>query len=457
MTHDAYGKLVSTALFPFWETTLKGRATVRYGELLARTERASLDELAALQLQKLRRLLEHAGEHVPHYRDRFREAGFSPGDLRSLDDITRLPILARDEAQVTAAARTSTAPPFVAYRAVTGGTLGSALAFGYDADTEWWRKAAQLRAWGWAGYAAGDRVLYYVGDHHGLHAPPGECIRTALERALKREHYQSCMVRDESSLARAARFLRNRKPTALVCYPQAGADLARYMVETSHALEGIAVLCHGEKVYPADRAVMTQAFGTVFEMYAARETFMIAGECDRHAGLHIAMENVLVEVLVRDGSGTRPAVPGEPGEVVLTDLNNRAMPFIRYAIGDVAHGATPTPCDCGRTLPRLGEIEGRAVETLRGPEGQRISSTLFEQILMNALGADVKKFQIEQRRDGAIVLRVVLVRPLPSSAFERVERECLRLVPGLRLTIEAVPDLLPQASGKRRVVVVEER
>jgi phenylacetate-CoA ligase len=300
-------------------------------------------------------------------------------------------------------------------------------------------------------------VLYYVGDHHGLRAPPGERLRTAVERVLKREHYLSCMVRDEESLAQAATFLQRRRPAAIVCYPQAGADLARYMVDTARPLDGIAVLCHGEKVYSRDRALMTKAFGAVFEMYAARETFMIAGECDRHAGLHIAMENVLVEVLVRDGPRTRPAAPGEPGDIVLTDLNNHAMPFIRYAIGDVARAPTLTRCDCGRTLPRFGEIEGRAVETLRGPAGRRISSTLFEQILMNVIGEDVKKFQIEQRKDGRIVLRVVLARGVQSATFARLESECLRLVPGLPLTIERVPDLLPEPSGKRRVVVVDER
>jgi hypothetical protein len=107
-------------------------------------------------------------------------------------------------------------------------------------------------------------------------------------------------------------------------------------------------------------------------------------------------------------------------------------------------------------LPRLGEVEGRAVETLRGPAGRRISSTLFEQVLMNVVGADVKKFQIEQRKDDRIVLRVALSRPLPQPVFERVKSECVRLVPGLSLTIENVPELLPEPSGKRRVVVVDE-
>ncbi len=199
---DLYGALVERLLFPVWEGGIQRRATLRYRALLSRSQRWSLDEQRQLQQGKLQRLLRHAYAHVDHYRRSFRAAGFEPDDLRDLDDLVRLPILTRDEAQRTVEARTSAAPPFVAWRALTGGTLGSSLAFGYDGDTESWRKAGQLRAWGWAGHRVGARTLYYVGVNHGLHAPPGQRLKTHLERTLKRERYLSCMVRDGSAIRR---------------------------------------------------------------------------------------------------------------------------------------------------------------------------------------------------------------------------------------------------------------
>lgn len=446
---DPYASLVGRLLFPVWEGGLMRRTTLRHHRLLLRTEHASEKELRQLQLDKLRRLVLHASLHVPHYRDAFRAVGFEPGDLRSLADLARLPVLTREEAQRTVDSRTSTSAPLVRYRARTGGTLGSFLEFGYDEDTEAWRKAAQIRAWGWGGYHVGARTLYYVGANHGLHPSPGQALRTWVERLLKQERFVGCMVRDERRLEAAAKALQDFRPRVIVGYPSAIADLARFVSE--HGLEtgaDIAVLCHGEKVFDGDRRAMEAALGSVFETYACRETFMVASECEAHDGLHIAMENVLVEV------GADPGSTGG-GNVLLTDLNNLGMPLIRYAVGDVASGIRTDRCACGRTLPRLGSVEGRAVETLRGPSGARISSTLFEQLLMNALGAHVKQFQIVQKKDDSIVLRLAPQGELPSRQVDGMLAECRDLLPGLAVRVEMVSALPPESTGKRRVVVVE--
>jgi phenylacetate-CoA ligase len=454
---DLYGALVDRLLFPGWEAVLKARPTLRHATDLARTQFAALAELERIQLDKLARLLRHARDHVPHYRERFRAVGFDPSDLRSIRDIERLPILSREEAQRTVEARTSTAEPRVKWRAVTGGTLGSALEFGYDDATEWWRKAARIRAWGWAGYEVGARTLYYVGVNHGLYVPPGKRTITWLERTLLQERYTSCMVRDDEHLRRVAEGVARWRPRILVCYPRAGGDLARYVIE--HGLRtwsDVAVVCHGEKVFENDRRVMNDAFGEVFETYACRETYMVASECDAHDGLHIAMENVLVEILVREGKGYRRAGPGEVGEVVLTDLNNLGMPLIRYAIGDVAGAPRAEPCPCGRTLPRLPSIEGRVVETLLGPSGQRISSTLFEQIMMNTIGAALKQFQIVQHADRSITLRIVPAKELEDDGVAALIQHCREMVPGLSVSLSLVDSLPPDKTGKKRVVLVEQ-
>jgi phenylacetate-CoA ligase len=112
----------------------------------------------------------------------------------------------------------------------------------------------------------------------------------------------------------------------LVCYSQAVADLARHVVARNlRDWDTIPVICGAERLYPADRAVVEQAFGpAVFETYGCREVMLVATECDAHAGLHMSMETLVVEVVVREAhNGTaRPAMPGELGEVVITDLTN---------------------------------------------------------------------------------------------------------------------------------------
>src|SRR5581483_3500329 len=161
----------------------------------------------------------------------------------------------------------------------------------------------------------------------------------------------------------------------LLCYTQAGADLARFINDRGlRDWDTIPVICGAERLYPVDREALVQAFGpAVFETYGCREVMLIGSECERHDGLHLSAENLIVEVIV-DG---RPARPGETGEVVITDLHNLGMPFIRYANGDLATAMDDSACACGRSLPRIGSIEGRVTETLRDAEGGRVSGLVF--------------------------------------------------------------------------------
>src|SRR3954452_20278023 len=118
--------------------------------------------------------------------------------------------------------------------------------------------------------------------------------------------------------------IRRDRPEVLVCYSQAIADLARHVVGRKlRDWDTIPVICGAERLYPADRVVVEEAFGpAVFETYGCREVMLMATECPSHAGLHTSMETLVVEVVVRDGEGaagtSRPARPGELGEVVVT-------------------------------------------------------------------------------------------------------------------------------------------
>src|SRR5262249_51373272 len=133
---DLYGTLYRRVLFPAWEGALRGRSTLERLRYLEQTQWRSADELAALQTGALRRLLRHALSHVPLYR----RLGIAPGDVRSIEDLARLPVLSREAAQQAGEERASTAPPGVEIRKSTSGTMGKPLVFGYDRESEYWRQ-----------------------------------------------------------------------------------------------------------------------------------------------------------------------------------------------------------------------------------------------------------------------------------------------------------------------------
>jgi phenylacetate-CoA ligase len=181
---------------------------------------------------------------------------------------------------------------------------------------------------------------------------------------------------------------------------------------------------------------------------------LIGSECEAHQGLHLSMENLIVELVVRDGQHARAAAPGELGEVVVTDLHNYGVPFIRYLTGDLAIAAPPGVCACGRSLSRLERVEGRTTDTLRDGAGRAVSG-LFFNVLFAALAHQIREFQVVQRKDRAIDLRIVPNQPFDHSLLDKLQRHCLEQIPGVELRTELVEQLTSDRSGKLRVVAVE--
>jgi phenylacetate-CoA ligase len=453
---DFYGQFFRRVLYPGWESGIRRRPTLAHLRRLERTQWCSLDELHALQQAELARLLAHAWQNVPHYRARFEGVGFEPSQLREVSDLRRLPLLTREDAMQHFEARKSQAAGLPLIDKATSGTTGSPLVFGYDRGSEYWRQAVKLRGYGWAGYQPGDRSLHFWGSPTVEPPPYGRRAKASLDHLVRREHYVDCTDRSEQHLAEVAALIRKVAPTVLVCYAQAGAALARYVNDAGcRDWPDIAVIAAAERLFPSDRDSLSQAFGpNVFETYGNREVMLVAAECEAHQGLHLSMENLIVELVVRDGDTERPATTGELGEVVITDLHNYGAPFIRYLTGDQAVQSSAERCDCGRSLRRLARVEGRTTDTLRDGAGRAVSG-LFFNVLFAALADQVREFQVVQRKDGAIDLKLVPTRQFEAGLLEQLRRHCGRHIPGVELRTQLVSQLQPDRGGKLRVVAVE--
>ena len=455
--NDPYGLLFQHVLYPSWEGAIRRRPTLRHLKRLERTQWCSLDELQAIQEAELGKLLAHVWRNVPHYRERFEQVGLAPSDITRLEDLRKLPLLTRAEAAQHFAARKSTAAPLPVIGKMTSGTTGSPLSFAYDRGSEYWRQATKLRGYAWAGYHLGDRSLHFWGTPRIDPPPLSQRLKVSVDRAIRREHYADCTDRSEEALAGVVRDIRTLRPSVIVCYAQAGAALARHVNEnSSRNWDDISLIAAAERLFPSDREAIALAFGSnVFETYGSREVMLIAAECEAHDGLHVSMENLLVELIVRDDQGgERPARPGELGEVVITDLHNFGAPFIRYLNGDSAVARAARRCACGRSLIKLERVEGRTVDTLRDGAGRPVSG-LFFNVLFAEIAHKVRQFQVVQRRDRAIDLKIVPTSAFESSLLDQVRSHCDKFIPGVTLRTELVTELNPDAGGKLRVVVVE--
>ncbi len=180
-----------------------------------------------------------------------------------------------------------------------------------------------------------------------------------------------------------------------------------------------AVVVGAEKLHGFQREAIERVFkAPVFETYGSREFMLLGAECPEHDGLHLTAENQLIEILDDHG---QPVAPGQEGNVVVTDLTNFGMPFIRYANGDLAIAETGGNCRCGRGLGRLHSITGRRLDVLSTPDGHRLPGEFFPHMFKELPG--VRRFQVVQDVPEAITVRIVAREWTPAERPLAPERD----------------------------------
>jgi phenylacetate-CoA ligase len=445
---ELYASLYDAVLFPGWQGVVHRRPVFRYGRLLNVSQWFDREALDRLKLANLRSLLLHAAANVPYYRELFRSLRFDARAVTSLADLEALPVLTRDTIRERYDDLIDPTRRGRTIQKQTSGSTGSPVRFEYCNDSESWRQAVRLRAYGWAGYRQGLPTIHYWGT--GTRVARG--LRVELDRALRREVYVDAARQDEGAMRATAERIARMKPRAIVAYTQALACFARWVLDRGARDWGdIVVIGGAEPMLPRDRAVLERVFGErVYETYGSRETMLVASECERRAGLHVAEENVIVEI-ARDGR-TVPA--GDAGDVLVTDLHNYAMPFIRYVNGDVARFSRAGRCGCGRELQRLARVDGRVSDTMRTKNGAPVPGMVFISLL-NAHEAEIREFQAVQRASGAVELRVVPGRSWSESAFAPTARRLRSYFGGLPFEVVLVDAIAAGPSGKRRHVIIE--
>jgi phenylacetate-CoA ligase len=220
--------------------------------------------------------------------------------------------------------------------------------------------------------------------------------------------------------------------------------LARYLEKIQwHSIPDLKVIfATAEPLFEFQRETIQKVFGCpVSSEYGSRDAGLVANECPQ-GGMHIFAEGMYVEVMGGNGE--------DRGEIVVSNFDSFAFPIIRYRTGDIGR-LEHSPCPCGRTLPRLAEVEGRQTDFIVTPEG-RIMHALSLIYILRAV-TSIKQFKVIQEALDRIVLQVV---PEPSFTSE----DCVSITTQIRLLlgndtkIELVelPAIPPAASGKFRYV-----
>ncbi len=444
---EPYAAIFDHLLQPAYER-MRGRITPRLRHELEASQWWEAEALARWQWLELGRLLEHARSEVPYYQRWFAARGASVQDIVHRRDILSLPIIDRASMLVEPELFQARLRPPGTYTKATGGTSGRPLRFLVDPRSEQWRLAVSRRGYQWAGCVPGGRQVHlWSGDL--IPSTRFTRLKRGLHRVLQGQVYIDSFHLGHADMDRALAVINRFRPRTLVVFTSALEMLARHAQARGWrppaSLGGI--ITGAESLHPHQRELFSRVFACpVFETYGSREFMLIAAECERHQGLHLSAENLLVE-LIKDG---RPALPGEIGEVVVTDLHNRAQPFIRYRNGDLAVWAEGD-CACGRGLPRLARLEGRILEVLRSPQGRELTGTFFPHLLKDFPA--IRAYQVQQDTLDHLVIRLVLSEPLGDAQRSLILGLVAEALPGVHPEISLVDEIPPTAAGKRLVTI----
>jgi len=408
------------------------------------------EELAEHQHARLARLLRFAASHVPFYRDAIRSLGASPDELAASGGWRALPVQTKD--LIRREGSRLRAEPEGGRRAFansTSGSTGEPLRFLTDAVSHSLRRADELRGKTWTGYRLGDREIALW--QSPLDLGRAKKLRGRLHALVTRYSVLSSFDLTPARMDAYLAQIRRLRPRLLLAYPSALEVFARHCAERGErdVLIGAAIVTSAESLWDYQRALFADTFGVpVFNRYGCREVGPIAHECEAHRHLHVSADRLLLEIVDADGA---PCPPGQWGELLITDLENLAMPFIRYQIGDRAAWAPSETCACGRGLPMLLGVEGRSMDVIRSPAGGVVGGTFWTVLLRSRPG--LRQFQVVQEADGAITVRYVpdeSFTPGVLDYFTTRVRETLG--DSMAVRYDRVEKIRLSASGKLRLV-----
>ncbi len=409
------------------------------------------DELLEFQDMKLRRLIHHCRENVPFYREWFQGRDF-PADtlVRESEAWKELPVLRKEDIQTDGNLLIAiNAQRGKMYKNATGGSTGEPLEFWQDENYRRHNLIDRCRSYDMCGWHPGDRVAYLWGaeldtaEHVGFRG-------VISDRLIHNRVFINTFRLEEQEMATYVDMLSRCAPEFVIGYASSLDLFADAINNSGITIAPKAVQSSADMLGSKARTRIEQAFNApVFDRYGCRECGIIAHECEFHTGLHIFSNTHVVQILNDDWS---PAEPGEMGNIVVTNLNNYAMPFVRYVVGDVG-AAAEGECACGRVLPRIGQLGGRTTATIRLPSGRVMHGEYFSHLFYALEG--IKRFQVIQHVASQIEVRIALY---PGHDREQVTAHLERTVArqlGNEFTLEINFDkeFEVQSSGKREHII----
>jgi phenylacetate-CoA ligase len=424
---------------------LSGKRIWSYLKEYRRTQWLARADLDRLRVGKLRRLLAHCQRNVPFYRELLQAASIRVDRVDSLSVLRDLPVLDKtkvvaNHSRIRSEEWRGLGPLRVTQ---TGGTTGQPLRIVKDAFMRSSALAAMYRFHEWMGVRLGDPKVVVWGAPLANPGVSKMARDWVLSRITNTQSINSFSL-SRHDLPHIRTVIQSHHAVLLHGYCQSIYQIARWLGESGTTLPLRAVSTTVEPLFPEYRSTFREVFNCeTFDQYGCGEVEAIAMECDRHQGLHVVEERVVLEL-------------EDDGRVIVTDLDNLVFPFIRYANGDQAVLADG-PCGCGRVHMRVARIVGRIGDIVEGPNGRQVHPEFFTHLL-NETGvsyrAGLTKYQVYQESVNRLTWKLA-AKDVSENDKQLLEKEVRRHLGNIDLTIDVVEDIPVGKSGKFQYVVTK--
>lgn len=446
---DLYKPIFSNVIKPWW-LKYKQQDHLKYLPELEDFHRKTIEEIRQYQLAKFQGIIAEAYAFVPFYRREWDEIGITPQDIKTFNDIKKIPILTKDKLRACTNDFISTKANRAALIVSgTGGTTDSPIQLMYDNERLLYKTAEMDFFRRWWNWELGDKVAYLWGapqDIPNLKSAKWRILNTLLGRKL----FMFSSLLDDAIMEEYIQKINRFKPGILQGYTNPAYILSQYILKKQPKIHRPkSVILTAEPCHSYQRESIEKAFDApVYTFYGCREAGYAGVECGEHDGYHMNCSSLYTEV-VRENSD---AQAGEMGSIIFTDLLNTKMPFIRYKIGDL--GITDgTPCPCGSSLPKMKFFAGRETDVFVTPDGKFIPGvSLCDRVIEDCEG--IRALQFIQDAPEKLTVKIVKGAKFKEEDIINLDRRIASYFKGVLLVSKVFVDEIPkEKSGKTRFCI----
>lgn len=409
----------------------------------------SKNQLMSFQEKYLQKLLLHVYHNVPYYNKIFVSIGIIKNDKFDLSKFNEIPILTKEiirKYQKELISNDYKTRKW--YYNSSGGSTGEPVRFIQDDLYDRWGNAT---------------YQFYYKDILGIDEPNakkvilwgserdlfqgGMGIKAKITNWLASTVFLNSFKMTNKDMDNYIKIINSYKPELIRGYTGSLFELCRYIERRNIKIYKPKILISAAETLSNDmREKIETVFGTkLYDFYGSRETNNLAGEC-KEGLMHVLAFHNYIEILNNDN---RVVEEGEEGRVIVTNLHNYSMPFIRYEIGDMAV-LGPEKCKCGNVLPTLKKITGRITDHFIKEDGTTVPAEFFIHLIGVVCNKGfIKKFQVIQEDYSIIKILVILEGEINESEKKDMEDK-IKLVMGqdCKITWDFVKEIPNTKTGK---------